>query len=116
MQKKVIKTDLALIDEVKARISETKSKIDEVKRSEKALLDLFDTAAKLGNNLESEFRFGTSLSNAINQAVQRTEAAAKQLGVNPSNISEIKQVLSLQQELEKALIKAEQTLKAYRSL
>ena len=116
MQKKVIKTDLALIDEVKARISETKSKIDEVKRSEKALLDLFDTAAKLGNNLESEFRFATSLSNAINQAVQRTEAAAKQLGVNPSNISEIKQVLSLQQELEKALQKAEQTLKAYRSL
>jgi flavin-binding protein dodecin len=101
----------------KREFPKLESKIDEVKRSEKALLDLFDTAAKLGNNLESEFRFGTSLSNAINQAVQRTEAAAKQLGVNPSNISEIKQVFpSLQQELEKALQKAEQTLKAYRSL
>lgn len=116
MQKRVIKTDLALIDEVKARITDVKQKIASVKQSEKALLDLFDTASKLANQLETEFGTGTSLSNVVTKAVDRTETAAKQLGVNSSTIAEVKEVLSLQQELEKALMKAESTLKAYRSL
>lgn len=116
MQKKAIKMELALIDEVKTRITEVKQKITSVKQSEKALLDLFDTASKLASQLQTEFSSGTSVSNVVTKSVDRTKQVASQLGVNASNLPEIKQVLELQQQLEKALMSAEQTLKAYRSL
>ena len=112
----VVKMEFALIDEVKTKISEAKIQISNLKQREKALEDLFDSAAKLATQLEDEFRVGTSLSNVITKAVDRTNVAAKELGVDAKNLVEVKEVLGLQQELERALLKVEQTIKAYRSL
>lgn len=111
-----VKVEFALIDEVKTKISEAKIQINNLKQREKALEDLFDSAAKLATQLQDEFRVGTSLSNVITKAVDRTNVAAKELGVDAKNLAEVKEVLGLQQELEKALLRVEQTIKAYRSL
>ena len=116
MQKKVRNINLALVDELKTRIDEAKQKIDAVKKSEKDLLNIFDTASRFADKLDSEFRNGTSLSNVISKSIDRTSTLAKQLGIDVNSLSEVKQVLALQQELEKAMMKAESTLKAYRSL
>ena len=111
-----VKVDLALVDELKTRIEETKQKIDAIKKSEKDLLDLFDTASRFADKLDFEYRNGASLSNVITKSIDRTKALAKELGIDANSLAEIKQVLSLQQELEKAIMKAESTIKAYRSL
>jgi hypothetical protein len=113
---KPVKVELALVDELKTRIAESKKAIDSVKRSEKALLDLFDTAAKFASDLQSEYGVSTSLNNVIDRSIERTQIAAKELGVDFNSINEVKQLQSIQQELLKSLLSAEGTLKAYRSL
>lgn len=113
---KPVKVELALVDELKTRIAESKDRIDSLKRSEKVLLDLFDTAAKLANNLQDEYGFSMSLNNVIDRSIERIQVAAKELGVDFNSINEVKQLQSIQQELLKTAMKAESTLKAYRSL
>lgn len=111
-----IKVELALVDELKTRIAESKKAIDSIKQSEKALLDLFDTATKLANNLQSDYGSSMSLNNVIDRSIERIQVAAKELGVDFNSINEVKQLQSIQQELLKTAMKAELTLKAYRSL
>jgi hypothetical protein len=113
---KPVKVELALVDELKTRIAESKKAIASVKQSEKALLDLFDTAAKFASDLQSEYGVSTSLNNVIDRSIERTQIAAKELGVDFNSINEVKQLQSIQQELLKSLLSAEGTLKAYRSL
>lgn len=111
-----VKVELALVDELKTRIIESKDRIDSLKRSEKVLLDLFDTAAKFANDLQNEYGFSMSLNNVIERSIERAQIAAKELGVDFNSIKEVKQLQSIQQELLKTVMKAELTLKAYRSL
>lgn len=111
-----VKVELALVDELKTRIAESKKAIDSIKQSEKALLDLFDTATKLANNLQSDYGSSMSLNNVIDRSIERIQVAAKELGVDFNSINEVKQLQSIQQELLKTAMKAELTLKAYRSL
>jgi hypothetical protein len=113
---KPVKVELALVDELKTRIAESKKAIASVKQSEKALLDLFDTAAKFASDLQSEYGVSMSLNNVIDRSIERTQIAAKELGVDFNSINEVKQLQSIQQELLKSLLSAEGTLKAYRSL
>ena len=111
-----VKVELALVDELKTRLAESKKAIASVKQSEKALLDLFDTAAKFASDLQSEYGVSMSLNNVIDRSIERTQIAAKELGVDFNSINEVKQLQSIQQELLKSLLSAEGTLKAYRSL
>ena len=113
---KPVKVELALVDELKTRIAESKQAIASVKQSEKALLDLFDTAAKFASDLQSEYGVSMSLNNVIDRSIERIQVAAKELGVDFNSINELKQLQSIQQELLKSLSSADGTLKAYRSL
>jgi hypothetical protein len=113
---KPVKVELALVDELKTRIAESKKAIASVKQSEKALLDLFDTAAKFASDLQSEYGVSMSLNNVIDRSIERIQVAAKELGVDFNSINEVKQLQSIQQELLKSLSSADGTLKAYRSL
>jgi archaellum component FlaC len=113
---KPVKVELALVDELKTRIAESKQAIASVKQSEKALLDLFDTAAKFASDLQSEYGVSMSLNNVIDRSIERIQVAAKELGVDFNSINEVKQLQSIQQELLKSLSSADGTLKAYRSL
>jgi predicted YcjX-like family ATPase len=113
---KPVKVELALVDELKTRIAESKQAIASVKQSEKALLDLFDAAAKFASDLQSEYGVSMSLNNVIDRSIERIQVAAKELGVDFNSINEVKQLQSIQQELLKSLSSADGTLKAYRSL
>lgn len=105
--------NLALLDDVKARIDEAKKRISTLKMAEKAVLDLIQNAGKLQSKLEDEYGFANSLENVIANALDRTTKSAKDLGIDPNSIPEIKQLKSLSQELGKAIISADDTLSKY---
>ena len=62
MQLKGIRVELALLDDVKARIDEAKKRISDLKTAEKLVLDLIANASKFQDKLESEYGFANSLS------------------------------------------------------
>lgn len=108
-----IKVDLALLDDVKARIDEAKKRISDLKTAEKLVLDLIANASKFQDKLEAEYGFANSLSTVIENALSRTEKSAKELGIDPNSIAEIKQLKALAQQLDKAIIDADSTLAKY---
>lgn len=108
-----VKVDLALLDDVKARIDEAKKRISDLKTAEKLVLDLIANASKFQDKLEAEYGFANSLSTVIENALSRTEKSAKELGIDPNSIAEIKQLKALAQQLDKAIIDADSTLAKY---
>jgi hypothetical protein len=108
-----IKVELALLDDVKARIDEAKKRISDLKTSEKLVLDLIANASKFQSKLESEYGFANSLSTVIENALSRAEKSAKELGIDPNGIAEIKQLKTLAQQLDKAIMDADSTLAKY---
>jgi flagellar biosynthesis regulator FlaF len=108
-----VKVDLALLDDVKARIDEARKRISDLKTAEKLVLDLIANASKFQSKLESEYGFANSLSTVIENALSRAEKSAKELGVDPNGIAEIKQLKTLAQQLDKAIIDADSTLAKY---
>lgn len=113
---KPVKVELALVDELKTRITESKKAIDSVKRSEKSLFDVFDTASKLADELKVEYNSANSLNSVIERSIERARVAANELGVDFNSIKEVKELQSIQQQLLKSLLDADSTLKAYRSI
>lgn len=109
----VQKVNLSLLDDVKARIDEAKKRIKDLKAAEKAVLDLIENASKFQEKLQDEYGFANSLSVVVENVLERTEKSAKELGLDPNSIAEIKQLKSIEQELLSAIISADDTRSKY---
>jgi hypothetical protein len=109
----VKKVNLSLLDDVKARIDESKIRIKDLKAAEKAVLDLIENANKFQEKLQDEYGFANSLSVVVENALARAEKSAKELGLDPNSITEIKQLKSIEQELLNAIISADETRSKY---
>ena len=109
----VKKVNLSLLDDVKSRIDESKIRIKDLKAAEKAVLDLIENANKFQEKLQDEYGFANSLSVVVENALARAEKSAKELGLDPNSITEIKQLKSIEQELLNAIISADETRSKY---
>lgn len=109
----VQRVNLSLLDDVKARIDESKKRIKDLKAAEKAVLDLIENANKFQEKLQDEYGFANSLSVVVENALARAEKSAKELGLDPNSIAEIKQLKSIEQELLSAIISADETRAKY---
>ena len=107
------KVELALLDDMKVTIDNAKARIKSLKSAEKQVLDLISTASKLQEKLQDEYGFANSDSVVIENALERTMKAAKDLGIDPNSIPQIKELKSIEQELLKAIIDADSTLAKY---
>jgi chromosome segregation ATPase len=108
-----IKVELALLDEAKTKITEAKQQIASLKSANKAMQDLFQNAEKFSDKLNDEYGFANSLTVVIQNAIGRTEKAAKDLGIDINAISEIKELKSLLQQLDREIVNADSTRQLY---
>jgi hypothetical protein len=111
-----MKVEFSLVSELITRVQESKERVKSLRDAEVKLLNIFDEAARLAKDLDSEYAFANSLTKVITNSIDRTEVAAKELGLDVNSIKEIKDIKSAEQDLLTALIKAESTIKAYQSL
>ena len=111
-----MKVEFSLVSELITRVQESKERIKSLRDAEVKLLNIFDEASRLAKDLDSEYAFANSLTKVITNSIDRTEVAAKELGLDVNSIKEIKDIKSAEQDLLTALIKAESTIKAYQSL
>jgi hypothetical protein len=111
-----MKVEFSLVSELITRVQESKERVKSLRDAEVKLLNIFDEAARLAKDLDSEYAFANSLTTVITNSIDRTEVAAKELGLDVNSIKEIKDIKSAEQDLLTALIKAESTIKAYQSL
>jgi chromosome segregation ATPase len=112
-QKKAIKVEFALLDEAKTKITEAKQQLASLKAANKAMQDLFQNAEKFSDKLNDEYGFANSLTVVIQNAIARTEKAAKDLGIDVNAIAEIKELKSLLQQLDKEIVNADSTRQLY---
>ena len=110
------KVELSLVSELVTRVQESKERVNSLRAAEVKLLNIFDEAARLAKDLDAEYAFVNSLTKVITNSIDRTETAAKELGLDVNSIKEIKDIKAAEQDLLNALMKAESTIKAYRSL
>jgi hypothetical protein len=110
------KVELSLVSELVTRVQESKERVNSLRDAEVKLLNIFDEAARLAKDLDAEYGFALSLTEVITNSIDRTETAAKELGLDVNSIKEIKDIKAAEQDLLTALAKADNTIKAYRSL
>ena len=111
-----MKVEFSLVTELITRVQESKERVKSLRDAETKLLNIFDEASRLAKDLDSEYAFANSLTKVITNSIDRTEVSAKELGLDVNSIKEIKDVKAAEQELLTALMKAESTIKAYKSL
>jgi|LauGreDrversion4_2_1035121.scaffolds.fasta_scaffold105201_4 hypothetical protein len=111
-----VKVELSLVSELITRVQESKEKVKSLRDAEVKLLNIFDEATRLAKDLDVEYGGALSLTNVITKSIERTEVAAKELGLDVNSIKEIKDVKAAEQDLLTAISKADNTIKAYRSL
>jgi hypothetical protein len=111
-----MKVEFSLVSELITRVQESKERVKSLRDAEVKLLNIFDEASRLAKDLDSEYAFANSLTKVITNSIDRTEVAAKELGLDINSIKEIKDVKAAEQDLLTALMKAESTIKAYQSL
>jgi hypothetical protein len=114
MQKKGIKVNLALIDDVKARIEETKTRLATLSTAFKNMNQIVQNFEKAKINLNDEYGFANSLTTVNENALKRTVDAAKLLGLDPNSIAEVKQLQTIEQSLFKLLIEADKVRQKYK--
>ena len=113
---KAVKVELSLVSELITRVQESKEKIKSLRDAEVKLFNIFDEANRLAKDLDVEYGGALSLTYVITKSIERTEVAAKELGLDVNSIKEIKDVKAAEQDLLTAISKADNTIKAYRSL
>jgi hypothetical protein len=113
---KPVKVELSLVSELITRVQESKEKVKSLRDAEVKLFNLFDEANRLAEDLDVEYGSALSLTYVITKSIERTEVAAKELGLDVNSIKEIKDVKAAEQDLLTAISKADNTIKAYRSL
>jgi predicted nucleic acid-binding Zn-ribbon protein len=113
---KAVKVELSLVSELITRVQESKEKIKSLRDAEVKLFNIFDEANRLAKDLDVEYGGALSLTYVITKSIERTEVAAKELGLDVNSIKEIKDIRAAEQDLLTAISKADNTIKAYRSL
>jgi hypothetical protein len=113
---KAVKVEFSLVSELITRVQESKERVKSLRDAEVKLLNIFDEAARLAKILDVEYAVANSLTKVITNAIDRTEVSAKELGLDVNSIKEIKDIKSAEQDLLTALMKAKNTINAYRSL
>ena len=113
---KPVKVELSLVSELITRVQESKEKIKSLRDAEVKLFNIFDEANRLAKDLDVEYGGALSLTYVITKSIERTEVAAKELGLDVNSIKEIKDIRAAEQDLLTAISKADNTIKAYRSL
>jgi hypothetical protein len=113
---KPVKVELSLVSELITRVQESKEKVKSLRDAEVKLFNLFDEATRLAEDLDVEYGSALSLTYVITKSIERTEVAAKELGLDVNSIKEIKDIKAAEQDLLTAISKADNTIKAYRSL
>jgi hypothetical protein len=111
-----VKVELSLVSELITRVQESKEKVKSLRDAEVKLFNIFDEAARLAKDLDVEYGGALSLTYVITKSIERTEVAAKELGLDVNSIKEIKDIKAAEQDLLTAISKADNTIKAYRSL
>jgi hypothetical protein len=114
MQKKGIKIEFALLDDVKARIEETKTRLATLSTAYKNMNQVVQNFEKAKSNLNDEYAFANSLTTVNANALKRTVDAAKLLGLDPNAIAEVKQLQTAEQSLFKLLIDADKLRQKYK--
>jgi len=113
---KAVKVELSLVSELITRVQESKEKVKSLRDAEVKLFNIFDEANRLAKDLDVEYGGALSLTYVITKSIERTEVAAKELGLDVNSIKEIKDIRAAEQDLLTAISKADNTIKAYRSL
>jgi cell fate (sporulation/competence/biofilm development) regulator YlbF (YheA/YmcA/DUF963 family) len=111
-----MKVEFSLVSELITRVQESKEKVKSLRDAEVKLLNIFDEVARLAQDLDVEYGSALSLTNVITKSIERTQVAAKELGLDVNSIKEIKDVKAAEQDLLTAIMKADNTIKAYRSI
>lgn len=106
MQKKGIKIEMSLIDDVKSKIIESKNRITSLKSAQKSVIDYMQQAQKITEKLTDEYRFADSLSAVVETSINNTEASLKELGIPATSIAELKELKSLHQQLLTVIVEA----------
>jgi len=110
------KVEFSLVGELNTRVQETKEKVKSLRDAEVKLLNIFDEVTRLAKDLDAEYGSALSLTKVITNSIDRTEVAAKELGLDVNSIKEIKDVKAAEQDLLTAITKAKNTINAYSSL
>ena len=108
--------EFSLVGELNTRVQETKEKVKSLRDAEVKLLNIFDEVTRLAKDLDAEYGSALSLTKVITNSIDRTEIAAKELGLDVNSIKEIKDVKAAEQDLLTAITKAKNTINAYSSL
>ena len=111
-----MKVEFSLVSELITRVQESKEKVKSLRDAEVKLLNIFDEVARLAKDLDVEYGSALSMTNVIARSIERTEVAAKELGLDVNSIKEIKDVQAAEQDLLTAIMKAKNTINAYQSL
>jgi cell fate (sporulation/competence/biofilm development) regulator YlbF (YheA/YmcA/DUF963 family) len=111
-----MKVEFSLVNELITRVQESKEKVKSLRDAEVKLLNIFDEVARLAKDLDFEYGTALSMTNVIARSIERTEVAAKELGLDVNSIKEIKDVKAAEQDLLTAITKAKNTINAYQSL
>jgi cell fate (sporulation/competence/biofilm development) regulator YlbF (YheA/YmcA/DUF963 family) len=111
-----MKVEFSLVSELITRVKESKEKVKSLRDAEVKLLNIFDEVARLAKDLDFEYGTALSMTNVIARSIERTEVAAKELGLDVNSIKEIKDVQAAEQDLLTAIMKAKNTINAYRSI
>lgn len=111
-----MKVELSLVSELITRVQESKAQAKSLRDAELKLMDIFDEASRLSENLNNEYGFALSLTSVITASIDRVETAAKELGLDLNSIKEIKDIKSAEQDLLTAMGKAKNTINAYQSI